>query len=188
MIQPHAATHRQRLLVLGLALLVAVFTLLACGEYSNTGTAVNSSSSSSNSNNNSAAPPVQHFKIGQTIKVGDTWQVQVLSAKTSTGSTYNKPLHPGYAFLIVTVAMKNLSSSEQIVSSLTMFNVSDPNGEKQQVGTDVDAGSPLDGKVEAGSPIRGVLAYEIPKGLHTLTLAFAPDLLSAGQTIWDIKV
>jgi hypothetical protein len=181
--------HGHRSLILGFALLVIVFTLLACGESSNTGTVVSSSSTSGkSSNNNSAAQPVQHFKIGQTIKVGDTWQVQVLSAKTSIGSTYNKPLHPGYAFLIVTVAMKNLSSSEQIVSSLTMFNVSDPNGEKQQVGTDVDAGSPLDGKVEAGSPIRGVLVYEIPKGLHTLTLAFAPDLLSAGQTIWDLKV
>jgi hypothetical protein len=181
--------HGHRSLILGFALLVIVFTLLACGESSNTGTVVSSSSTSGkSSNNNSAAQPVQHFKIGQTIKVGDTWQVQVLSAKTSTGSAYNKPLHPGYAFLIVTVAMKNLSSSEQIVSSLTMFNVSDPNGEKQQVGTDVDAGSPLDGKVEAGSPIRGVLVYEIPKGLHTLTLAFAPDLLSAGQTIWDLKV
>lgn len=181
---------------------IAVLALVACGGEANTGATVVVSTPAATSATAGTTPiPTEaptsetptvtlprHFTIGQTINVGNTWLVSVLSAKTSTGSAYNRPLHTGNMFLIITISMKNLSDQEQIVSSLGMFNVSDQDGQKYQIGLYADAGTVLDGKVEAGSPIKGVLVYEIPKSVHVLALAFVPNMFESGQTIWDIHI
>lgn len=182
-----------RKFIICMVVFALALALAACGGNANTGTVVAGSTPVATSATTSNTPvptvaPPKHFTVGQTIKVGDTWQISVLSVKTSTGSAYNKPLHPGNVFLIITVSMKNLSDQEQIVSSLGMFNVADQEGQKYQTGFDVDAGTVLDGKVEAGSPIKGVLVYEIPKTLHQIQFAFAPNMLESGQTIWDIHI
>src|SRR5947209_2534763 len=54
--------------------------LTACGE-SNTGTKASGSTASTPR----AAAPAQHFKVSDTVKVGDTWQVVVNSVKTDPG-------------------------------------------------------------------------------------------------------
>jgi hypothetical protein len=130
----------------------------------------------------------QHFKVGELVTVGTTWQITVQSAKTSAGSGFYKPQKAGDVFLIFIVSMKNISSSEQTVSSLVQWSVADSTGQKYNPTLDPDAGASLDGKVEAGSPLKGSLVYEIPKSVHQLTLAFEADITSPGQTIWDISV
>jgi hypothetical protein len=49
-----------------------------------------------------------------------------------------------------------------------------------------DAGATLDGKVAAGSLLKGSIVYEVPASMHQFTLSFEPDITSPGQTIWDI--
>ncbi len=177
----------KRLLILGFCFVILVGSLLACGESSNnTGTATNTGSSSSGST--PTAAPAQHFKIGQTVKVGDTWQIVVDSAKTSTGSEFNKPQKSGDVFLIITVSMKNLSNQEQDASSLLQWTLQDSTGQKYTETIDSDAGSSPDGKVEAGMPLKGALAYEVPANMKSFTLAFEADITSSGETIWDITV
>jgi hypothetical protein len=173
-------THR-RLLILCLALGLALFTFLACGE-SNTGTAVTATSQPS-----TPVKPASHFHIGQLISVGKTWQVQVVSVKTSNGGEFLKP-KSGNVYLIVTIAVKNISQEEQNISSLAQFHLQDASGQEYTATIDPDAGATLDGKVEAGSPRRGVIVYEVPKAVKGFTLGFEADLASSGQTIWDIKV
>ncbi len=177
----------KRFLIIGFALVLLVGSLLACGESStNTGTATNTSSPSGSTP--TSAPAQQHFKVGQTVKVGDMWQITVDSAKTSTGSEFNKPQQSGDVFLVIVVTMKNLSSQEQDVSSLAQWTLQDATGQKYDGTLDTDAGASLDGKVEAGSLLKGSLAYEVPKTMKSYTLAFEADLASAGETIWDISV
>ncbi len=177
----------KRTWVLLFAVLALIGSLLACGESSpaNTGTSVNSSSSSGST---PTGAPAQHFKVGQTVKVGDTWQITVDSAKTSTGSEFNKPQKSGDVFLVIIVTMKNLSSQEQTVSSLAQWTLQDSTGQKYDGTIDTDAGASLDGKVEAGSLLKGSLAYEVPASMKSFTLAFEADLTAAGETIWDISV
>jgi hypothetical protein len=178
----------KRFLVIGFCLVVLFGSLLACGEASNnTGTAVNSNSSSSSGSTPTSAP-AQHFKIGQTVKVGSDWQVVVDSAKTSTGSEFNKPQKAGDVYLIITVSMKNISSQEQDASSLLQWSLQDSTGQKYTETIDSDAGSSPDGKVEAGMPLKGDLVYEVPASQKSFTLAFEADLTSSGQTIWEISV
>ncbi len=175
----------KRFLIIGLCLVLLVGSLIACGESSaNTGTATSSSPSGSTP----TSAPAQHFKVGQIVKVGDTWQITVDSAKTSTGSEFNKPQHSGDVFLVIIVTMKNLSNQEQNVSSLAQWTLQDTIGQKYDGTIDTDAGASLDGKVEAGSLLKGSLAYEVPKTMKSFTLAFEADITSSGETIWDISV
>ena len=82
--------------------------------------------------------------------------------------------------------MKNISSSEQNVSSLISFNLADKDGQKYTETIDPNAGSTPDGKVEAGSPLKGVIAYEVPSSMKTFALSFQSDITSSGETVWDI--
>ena len=190
---------RKSLWLLGLIIIIGA--LLACGQTTNnTGTAVQDSGASTGnqSSQNStttqsnqsqavtptAAPAAQHFKVGQTVKVGDTWEVTVNSVKTSQGGDFDQP-KAGNTYLLVNVSLKNVSSQEQTVSSLLMFKLRDSTGQDYNETITTGASAP-DGKVEAGSPLRGTLAYEVPTSVHSFTLAFEADMLSSGQTIWDI--
>ena len=167
-------------------LLLLIGALLACGASSNTNTGSTSTSSSQSSAPTTA--PAKHFKLNDVVKVGDTWNITVESAKTSPGSDYNKPTKASDVFLIVTVAMKNLSSQEQNVSSLVQFNLQDTTGQKYNPTIDPDEGATLDGKVEAGSPLKGVIAYEVPANVKSYTFNFQNDIVSSGQTTWDLSV
>jgi flagellar basal body-associated protein FliL len=132
------------------------------------------------------APSGQHFKVGQTVKVGDTWQVTVNSAKTSQGDEFTTPT-AGNTFVIVDVSLKNLSSTEQNISSALNFSLQDSTGQKY---TEIilSGKTPPDGKVEAGSLLRGQLSYEVPTNQKALTFNFEANIISGGQTVWDLKV
>ncbi len=186
------------LLIVGI---VAAIVIVACigtslavnnGSKANNGTTTNtssppSSSSTSQAPTTSSAP--QTFKMGQTVSVGNTWQITVSSAKTDTGGQYSSVLqHPGDVFLNITISMKNISSQEQDESSALQWNLQDSTGQKYDQSIDPNAGSTLDGKVEAGMPLKGVISYEVPGNVKSFTLSFQNDIISAGQTIWDINV
>ncbi|WP_052887746.1 DUF4352 domain-containing protein [Thermogemmatispora carboxidivorans] len=173
-------------LVIGVGLLI--MALLACdgSTSSNTGTAVTPSSSST-TNKPTGTTTTQHFKVGQAVKVGDIWQVTVLGAKTSDGDEFSHP-KTGNTYLLIDVALKNLSNSEQTVSSAVNFTLRDSSGQEMDFAFVSSAPKTPDGKVEAGEQIRGTLTYEVPRSEHHYTLAFVSDLLESGQTIWDISI
>lgn len=168
-------------------IIVLLFWLAACGSStSNTGTAATSTPASAAT---TATPTAsnQHFKVGQVVKVGDTWQVTISSVKPSQGGQYFKP-KAGMVWLIFSITVKNISTSEQNISSELNFHLQDVSGQKYTETIDPDAGATLDGKVEVGSPSKGVIVYEVPPSTHDYQLAFEPDITASGQTIWDIKV
>lgn len=169
------------LLLFGLVILAG--TLLACGGSDNTGTSTGSSQSTSQPTQS----PAKHFKIGDTVKVGDSWQVIVNSVKTDTGGTYSS-LKSGDIYLLIDVSMTNISNKEQTTSSIGDWNLQGTDGQKYDSSFFSGAPSAPDGKVEAGSPSKGTLAYEVPSSVKTFQLAFAPSMFSGGQTIWDLSV
>lgn len=91
-----------------------------------------------------------HFKVGQTVKVGDTWLVTVRSVKTSSGDQFDQP-HAGHTFLLIDISLKNMSSSEQLVSSAANFTLRDSSGQEITETVTTFAPHPPDGKVEAGA-------------------------------------
>src|SRR6266852_858736 len=162
-----------------IALCIIVIALLACGESNNTGTASTLNSSKTNS-----SQPAKHFKVGDTVKVGTDWQVVVNSVKTDDGGQFSS-LKSGDTYLVVDISLTNLSSKEQNVSSALSFTLQDTTGQKYNESIDGNAGATLDGKVSAGSPLKGVIVYEVPSSVKSFVLNFAPDIVSSGQTTWD---
>jgi hypothetical protein len=146
------------------------------------------SASTGNSTNAPTQPPAnQHFKVGDTVTVGSTWKAVVNGVSTDGGNDFSVP-KDGHTYLIIDVSLTNLSNKEQNISSLLNFTLKDSTGQKYDESIDSNAGATLDGKVEAGGPLRGVIAYEVPANIKSFILAFAPDLMSSGQTIWDLSL
>jgi len=175
--------------VLVLACVIAGIAAVAGSQKANTGTAVNTNNSSSTTTTTAPTtnPSNQHFQIGQTVKVGDTWQITINSAKTSNGSQFYTP-KSGQMFLVLNITAKNISSQEQNISSLIQFTLTDTTGQKYNETIYPDAGSTLDGKIEAGSQLKGSIVWEVPKSIRSYQMAFEADFTSSGQTIWDVKV
>lgn len=166
------------------SILAVVGALFACGASSS----ANSGSTTTNTAPAPTSAPVQHFKVGQSVNVGSTWTINVEKATTSTGNDIDKPQKSGDVFLILTISMKNISSQEQNVSSALQYTLQDTDGQKYDETIYTDAGATLDGKVEAGSPLKGTITYEVPSSTKKYTLSFQNDITSTGQTIWDISV
>jgi uncharacterized protein DUF4352 len=129
-----------------------------------------------------------HYTIGQTGQVGtdrqgDIWEITLTSAKTDGSESY---LKPGNVFLNILVRVKNISTTEQHISDFN-FELRDLEGQRQEVSYDPNAEPSLGGAVEAGSPLKGTLTYEVPSSVHQFELFFTMIGVS-GQIIWDIRV
>lgn len=175
------SNSRQRLGLAVSALAVSAVLFMACGGTgaANTGSAVTGS-------DGTTSTAVKHFKVGQQVKVGNTFIVTVNSFKTNPGDQFEQP-KSGDEYVIVDVTLKNVSSKEQDISSLLNFDFNDATGQKYTE-TIVTSATPPDGKVEAGALLRGQLAYEVPKSQHKFNLGFQSDAFSSGETMWDLSI
>ena len=164
---------------------VLALVIMACGESSaNAGTSVGTSGNSTTTGGSSNSN--KHFKVGDQVKVGDTFIVTVNSFKTNPGDDIFKP-KSGNKFVVVDVTLKNVSSKEQDVSSVLQFTLKDSTGQKYDE-TIISNITPPDGKLAAGDLVKGQIAYEVSASQHDFTLAFEADIISSGQTIWDLHV
>lgn len=165
-----------------LALLFAVSgAIIACADSSaNAGSSTTGGSSSSSSS-------AKHFKVGDQVKVGDTWVVTLNSATTHGATDFDQP-KSGDTYLVLDISFTNVSSKEQDISTLLQLTLKDSTGQKyDETIVSFVSGTP-DGKVEAGDVNRGQVVYEVPASQKSFTLAFESDITSSGQTIWDISL
>jgi hypothetical protein len=184
--------------IFALAFSLLIAALAACGSSDNTGTVSTTTTGSSSTPAPTPTTAVaKHFKAGDVVTVGTTWQVTVNSVnpcttkcqdpKTYQSGLYNPPKKGEYLLLDVTV--KNISSAEQNISSLINFKMTDSTGisyTETFAALGLGLPNPPDGKVEAGSPSRGTFTFDVPKSTQ-FTFAFTPDLAASGETIWDIQ-
>jgi Domain of unknown function (DUF4352) len=185
------------LLIIGFVVVIVLIaivgnSIVAMDGSQNTGTTTNSSSLNNNSPTSvatpTAVPTTKHFNQTDAVQVGNIYDIEIISAKTSPGSGYNTPQKSGDVFLVFVVKVKNISSKEQAISSILNFTLLDTNGQKYNETIDIDAGATLDGKVEPGSLLQGSIAYEVPATIKSFTLAFESDLFAQGQVIWNVNV
>ena len=194
--QPPKKKSRVWLIV---GILVGAFVL--CGLCGGIGLAIGSNKSSNTAtasqpntttkaDTTSAPPPTRHFKIGETVSVGNTWQITITSIRTSPGGTYIKPSKDADQFLIISTTMKNISDKEQESYGVAGYKLRDTDGTQMSIAiyTDDNVQQAPSGKVEAGSQIKGDLVYEVPKVSKNLQLFYENNLFESGQVIWDITV
>ncbi len=94
----------------------------------------------------------------------------------------------GDTYLVIDASFKNVSSTEQDLSTLLQLSLKDATGQKYDETITTFAKQPPDGKVAAGDIVRGQVVYEVPSAQKAFTLAFQSDIVSSGQVIWDIKL
>jgi hypothetical protein len=165
---------------------VLALVIMACGGTSaNTGTSVGTNGGSSTATSSSSGGS-KHFKIGDQVKVGDTYIVTINSFKTNQGDDFIKP-KSGNIFVVVDATFKNVSAEEQDLSTLIQCTLKDSTGQKYDT-TFITGATPPDGKLAAGDIVKGQIAYEVAASQHDFTFAFEADFISGGQTIWDLHV
>jgi hypothetical protein len=179
----------KRILSIG-ALVLLVLTLVACGSsQANTGTAVTPTPTTpAQQQQPTPTPKPTHFTVGQTVNVGNIWQISITHIRTEQGGQYDPTPTPGNTYLVISIAAKNISSTEQSFYGSAEFTLRDPSGQSFQSGYVSDARQSPSGKVEAGGPISGDIVYTVSKSVHHFTLSFETNMFAAGQTIWDISV
>ena len=180
-------------LILGVLVLVFIVIIVVVVHSSNGGqptppTSQATQPASTNQQPQPTAKPAQPVgnTIGKAVQVGSTWVVTINSVKTSPGSEFTKP-KSGNTFVVVDVTVKNISSSNQDVSSLIMFNLKDATGQ-QYTEAITDFTKPPDGTVTPNSLLRGQLVYEVPSTDHTFTFSFQSDLTGSDITEWNVSV
>lgn len=168
--------------------LVILAALLACGESSNTGTLANGNTPGSNTSNTpTSAPIAKHFKVGDTVIVGNNaFKVVVNSITTNQGSQYESPKG---VFVVIDVTLTNTSSKEYDLSSynFTLKNTDGTRYDAQYVTLDGVSEMPT-GKIVPGDVAKGDLVYDVPVSAKSFTFSFAPDTFGSGQTTWDLSL
>ena len=160
---------------------VLALVIMACGGSSaNAGTKIGSGAAPTNT-----AKVSKHFKVGDQVNVGDTYVVTINSVKTSHGGEFDSR-KSGDIFLVVDLSIKNVGTEEEIISTLD-FTLKDATGQRYD-DTYMEGATDPGGKLEAGDLVKGQIVYEIPSNQHQFSFAFAPDLFSGGQTVWDLRV
>jgi hypothetical protein len=176
------------LVVLVLIVIVSVASQVGKGSQPTTTTSQATQAASTSQQPQPTAKPTQSSAntIGKAVQVGDTWVVTINSVKTSPGSDFTKP-KSGNTFVVVDVTVKNISSSNQTVSSLLMFNLKDATGQ-QYTEAITDYTKAPDGTATPNSLLRGQLVYEVPSSDHTFTFSYQSDLTGSDITEWNVNV
>jgi hypothetical protein len=164
---------------------VLALVIMACGGSSaNAGTSVGTSGNSTTTGGSSSSN--KHFKVGDQVKVGDTFIVTINSFKTNPGDEFDQP-KSGNEFVVVDLTIKNVGSDEQDISTVLQCTLKDSTGQKYDETIISNLTAP-DGKLAAGDLVKGQVAYEVPKAQHDFTFAFEADIISSGQTVWDLHI
>jgi hypothetical protein len=162
-----------------LILILTAAGMLECGEAATTATTVNGTVTAP------ASTPATHFKVGQQVKVADTWVITVNSVKTTNHglNEFDTPKSSNI-FLVIDVIQKNISSQQQTVNATFDWTLRDSTG--QSYNQTLASNGP-DGNVEINAQVHGQFSFEVPKTEKTFTLAFSPGL-GDNQVIWDLAV
>jgi uncharacterized protein DUF4352 len=178
--------HSLRMLLPLFTLLgVLALVIMACGSSSaNAGTSVGTNGNSTTTGGSSNS--TKHFKVGDQVKVGDTLIVTINSFKTSKGDEFDKP-KSGNTFVIVDLTIKNVSNEEQDISTDLQCTLKDSTGQKYDETILSNATDP-GGKLAAGDIVKGQIPYEVSASQHDFTFAFEADIISSGQTVWDLHL
>jgi Zn-dependent protease with chaperone function len=138
-----------------------------------------------------ANTPNGHFKVGDTVAIGNLWMITVHGAQVKLGNAFF-PTRPDHDFLAVDVSLKNISSQTNSIANGRQFVLKDLHGvsyDETYVAAIPPPAASQNGKVPAGVTVRGQLTYEVPVSVSQFTLSFKADRKNydpSQWTVWDI--
>jgi hypothetical protein len=139
-----------------------------------------------------SVPPItHHHKVGETVDASG-WTITLNSVHTqaSFGTDMVKmvPSQAGYVYLVIALTAKNILTKEQSLDD-PQFVLRDTSGNTYS-SSYVTGHNIVSSQVEAGSPLKGDLSYEVPPTVHQFVLRFAPAVtdVTPPTVIWDLQV
>ena len=128
----------------------------------------------------------KQYPVGQSVQIDGLCLAELLSARTNPGDTYFFP-KAGDIFLVLEVSVKNLSTTQLVVSSLLLFVLQDAAGTKYSE-TITDFSKPPDTQLNADASTGGNMVYEVPTSSHQFTLTYTPNFTdSTISIIWGFS-
>lgn len=129
----------------------------------------------------SSSPEKLEYGIGEAAEYNDVIAT-LLSVKESKGSSYNRP-DDGQVFLICEMEIQNNSNSNVAVSSIASFTCSvDGYMAEYSLGALLEGDSQqLDGAIEPGKKMRGVVGFQAPKDWEELELSFDSNVWKSSK-------
>lgn len=176
---------RTHLLVSVLLLLLVGGLLLACGTASGT---VTSSTSTVITGTASLPTPPAHYRVGQSVKIGEQWVITVNRLATTQGASSDPPPAVGDTYLLIDLTMKNLANGQQFANPFD-YTLRDSQGNNEQTGILLSV-PVFGGNLTAGEQAHGQLVYQIPSNVHQFTLSYTPSAIYPLTTLaeWDLTV
>ena len=127
--------------------------------------------------------------VGQPVQAGTTWVVTVTKVQTNSASAI--PPQAGSTYLEISLTLKNVSKTTQLISSVVEFTLADAKGTKYiQAVADTNVHQHADGNVAAGQTLNAQISYSIPQSAHAFLLTFNYGLPSgnAQAVAWTLNV
>lgn len=130
--------------------------------------------------------------LNQPLQAGENWVVTVTKVTTTTNSDF--PPQTGYTYLEISLSLKNVSATPQMLASLLQFTFTDANGKKYNeavaITKDTNIQQTPDGTLNSGQTLKAQLSYLVPQSQHTFTLSFVYDLIEGGSSAvtWQLNV
>ena len=112
------------------------------------------------------------------------FDVTFLGSRTDTGGIF--PPDPGNEYLILRFQLENTTAEATFVSTLLQFALLNEASEEFGVALFADIEEGLDTEVPAGETIEGEVAFEIPEGSGSYTIAYQ-DLISDSTLQWAVN-
>ena len=130
-------------------------------------------------------PEESVFGVGDVVVLDDV-NVTLLSVTENSGANYVSP-SDGNVFVLFELDIDNQSDSEIAVSSLLSFTAYfDDYSQQLSLSSLITSDLPqLDGSVDAGRKMTGVVGYEVPEDWQTAEIRFTPDFWAGQEIIFE---
>ena len=186
--QPPKKSRKGLWITLGIIAALVIFgcvgvSIAASNAAKSVSTSLNKVATNTSTDTSTTSGSSAHHKVGESVSLDNTWQMKVISTKTSQGDEFQKP-KSGNTFLLIKVSAKNISSESQGFSSLIQLTLRDKDG-AEVTPTFLTGSTPPDGKVAAGDQISGTVVYEVPTSYKGYTLHVLGSL-TGDPAIYDL--
>lgn len=164
----------------GILIFIGIVMIVGVVNGGNSGTKVDNSDSSKAPQ--SEPPKEEIFTVGDSVKLNDVI-VTLNSVEKNKGSAYNTP-SDGNVFLICEFTIENNRKDEVAISSMLSFTAyADDYSSNLSLSALIEKGDrqQLDGKVDAGKKMNGVIGYEVPSDFNVFEIRFAPNVWSGAE-------
>ena len=171
-------------IIIAIVVIAIIIGIVSGGNGSSTPTKVDNTTSNTNTNQQDQ-PQQSVFSVGDKVELNNII-VTLVGVKENKGSTYNKP-ESGKIYVLCEFEIENNSSKEITVSSIMSFEAyCDDYSITESLGALMEKGSKnqLDGSIDAGKKMNGIIGYEVPKDWKELEIQFTPDFWSGKEIVF----